>query len=89
MHDATDLGKGAVHLQVGGLVGGGAQTALCHLARHIHYHHVLSLHDVIGNPAGLDDHQAGGRVPRADIAPGVLHQALPGQLQVGGKHPFF
>lgn len=86
---AADFRECAVEREVGGGVGRGAEFAFNHVAVEVDDHHVLSLHVVIVDTAGFDDHEAGFGVYAGDVAPGVDDEAMFHKVYVGLEYFFF
>ena len=74
---------------MGGGIRGGAIQPFHHVALKIHDNHIVRLHGLIGDAAGLDRHQPALPVNGADIAPGEGHQTVARQIHIGLEHLLF
>jgi hypothetical protein len=80
VHDAPDIRSVPIDVEMRMDVGGRLQIALDHLTPGADNNHGLWRKILIGNSAGLDDHQPRSRIPTADVAAGPCHKAVAVQL---------
>ena len=89
MHDAAAFRESAVEFEVSRHIAGRTKFAFDYVSLHVDNHHIVRLHDVIGNAGGLDHKQAFFTVDSADVAPRKRDQFILGQQQICFAYSFF